>query len=153
MSSLELKIPPDVLWVLVAGLMWLSSLRTPRLDLPTPIRVGSAVALTVAGVWFVVGARMSLDKAKTTWRPMTPGQSTSLVSTGVYGVSRNPIYLGMLLVMLGLGVALSSPVALALSVVFVLYLDRFQIEPEERALSTILGQEYQDYQTRVRRWL
>ena len=153
MSRLELKIPPDVLWVLVAGLMWLTSLRTPRLDLPTPIRVGSAVALTVAGVWFVVGARMSLDKAKTTWRPMTPGQSTSLVSTGVYGVSRNPIYLGMLLVMLGLGVALSSPVALALSVVFVLYLDRFQIEPEERALSTILGQEYQEYQTRVRRWL
>ena len=153
MSRLELKIPPDVVWVLVAGLMWPVSVRTPRLDVPSPIRVVVAVALTVAGVWFVVAARMSLDKAKTTWRPMTPGQSTSLVSTGVYSVSRNPIYLGMLLVMLGLGVALSSPAALALSVVFVLYLDRFQIEPEERALSTILGQQYSAYQTRVRRWL
>jgi len=153
MSRLELRIPPDAVWVLVAGIMWLVSLRTPRLDVATPIRVGAAVALTVAGVWFVVGARVLLDKAKTTWSPMTPGHSTSLVSTGVYGVSRNPIYLGMLLVMVGLGIALSSPVALALSAVFVLYVDRFQIEPEESALSAILGQEYRDYQTKVRRWL
>jgi protein-S-isoprenylcysteine O-methyltransferase Ste14 len=152
-SRLELKVPPDVVWVLVAGLMWLVSLRTPRLDVASPIRVGTAVALTVVGVWLVVSARMSLERANTTWRPMTPGQATALVDTGVYRVSRNPVYLGMLFVMLGLAVALSSPAALALSAVFVLYIDRFQIEPEERALSAVLGREYLDYQGRVRRWL
>ena len=153
MSRLELKVPPDVVWVLVAGLMWFASLRTTRLDLPSPLRVGAAVVLTVAGVWFVVDARMSLEREKTTWRPMTPGQATSLVTSGAYRVSRNPMYLGMLLVLLGLGVALSSPAAVAASAVFAFYIDRFQIVPEERALTAVLGEEYLDYRTRVRRWL
>jgi protein-S-isoprenylcysteine O-methyltransferase Ste14 len=152
-SRLELKVPPDVIWILVAGLMWLVSTRTPKVDLPSLVRVGTTVVLTVIGIWFVVGARMSLESADTTWRPLTPGQTTRLVSTGVYGLSRNPVYLGMLFVMLGLAIALSSPAALALSAVFVLYLNRFQIAPEERALSAVLGQEYLDYQARVRRWL
>ena len=153
MSHLELKVPPDVVWVLVAGLMWLASVRTPRLGLPSPLRIGIAVALTVVGVWAMVSARVLLERANTTWRPMTPGQATSLVTSGVYSLSRNPIYLGMLLVMLGWAVALASLAALALSSVFVLYLDRFQIGPEERALSAILGQEYLDYLARVRRWV
>ena len=152
-SRLELKIPPDVVWVLVAGLMWLASLRTPKLDLPSPIRIGLAVVLTVVGIWFMVSARASLEKANTTWRPMSPGQTKSLVSSGVYRASRNPIYLGMLLVMLGFAVALSSLAALAVSAVFVLYIDRFQIQPEERALSSVLGDEYLDYRARVRRWI
>ena len=134
MSRLELKIPPDVVWILVAGLMWLVSVFTPNLGLQSPIRVGTGAVLAVVGIWFVLSARMSLARAKTTWRPMTPGQVSSLVSTGVYRLSRNPIYLGMLLVLLGFAVVLSSPAALAVSAVFVVYLDRFQIRPEERAL-------------------
>ena len=142
-----------MVWILVAGLMWLVSTRTPKVDLPSLIRVGTTVVLTVIGIWLVVSARRSLERADTTWRPMTPGQTTRLVTTGVYSMGRNPVYLGMLLVVLGLAVALSSPAALALTAVFVLYLNKFQIAPEERALSAVLGQEYLDYQARVRRWL
>ena len=153
MSRLELKVPPDVVWVLVAGLMWLASLITPHLDLPSQLRIGAAVVLAVVGVWAVVSARVSLERANTTWRPMTPGQTASLVTSGVYGFSRNPIYLGMLLVLIGWAVLLGSPAAFALSGVFVVYLDRFQIGPEERALTAILGQGFLDYRARVRRWL
>ena len=150
-SRLELKIPPDVVWVLVAGLMWLASLRTPKLDLPSPIRIGLAVVLTVVGIWFMVSARASLEKANTTWRPMSPGQTKSLVSSGVYRASRNPIYLGMLLVMLGFAVALSSLAALS-GVVCLRSLHRpLPSQPEERALSSVLGDEYLDYRARVRR--
>jgi len=152
-SRLELKIPPDVVWVLVAGLMWFVSVRTPRLDLPSSLRIGIGVVLTLGGVGAMASARASLERANTTWRPMIPEQTTSLVTSGVYGFSRNPVYLGMLLVMLGWAVLLASPAALVVSAVFVLYLDRFQIRPEERALSAILGQEYLDYLARVRRWL
>ena len=152
-SRLELKVPPDVVWVIVASLMWFASVKTPHLYLLPPLRNGVAVALTVVGIWAMVSARASLERANTTWRPMTPGQATSLVTSGVYGFSRNPIYLGMLLVMLGWAVLLTSPVAVVVSAVFVLYLDRFQIVPEERALSSVLGQEYLDYLRRVRRWL
>jgi protein-S-isoprenylcysteine O-methyltransferase Ste14 len=152
-SNLELKIPPDVVWVLVAGLMWFVSVRTPRVGLPAPIRIGAAVALTVAGVWMMVSARASLERANTTWRPMTPEDSSSLVTSGVYGFTRNPIYFGMLLVMLGLAVALASIWALITSAIFVVYIDRFQIVPEERALSATIGQEYLDYLASVRRWI
>ena len=153
MSRLELKVPPDVVWLFVAALMWLASMKTPRLAVPSAFRLALAVVLTSAGVWTIVSARLALERAHTSWRPMTPGKTTSLVTSGVYGISRNPIYLGMLLVILGLAVALASPAALVLSALFVLFIDRFQIRPEERALSAILGQEYLDYVRRVRRWV
>ena len=153
MSRLELKVPPDVVWVLVAGLMWLASATTPHVDIPSQFRVGTAVALTGVGVCAMVSARASLDRAHTTWRPMAPGRATSLVTSGVYGLSRNPIYLGMLFVLLGWAVLLASPAALASSGVFVLYLNRFQIGPEERALTATMGQEFLDYRVHVRRWL
>lgn len=153
MSRLELKVPPDVVWVLVAGLVWLVSRITPHPEVPSSVRVGAAVVVTAVGVWAIVAARISLEQANTTWSPMTPGQSTSLVSSGVYAFSRNPMYLGMLLVLIGWAVLLASAAALALSGVFVLYLDRFQIGPEERTLTAHLGQEFLDYRHRVRRWL
>jgi len=152
-SRLELMVPPDLVWVLVAVLMWLASIKTPRVSLPSPLRVTVAVALTIIGVWAMVAARVSLERAQTTWSPMAPRRTTSLVTSGVYGLSRNPIYLGMLLVMLGFAVALASPAAAVLSALFVLYLNRFQIVPEERVLAASLGQEYVDYVQRVRRWI
>jgi protein-S-isoprenylcysteine O-methyltransferase Ste14 len=152
-SRLELKVAPDVVWVIVAAVMWFASGRTPRVDLPDPLRVGIAIALTGAGVWAMVSARIALERADTTWHPTTPSKSTHLVTSGVFGLSRNPIYLGMLLVMIGFAVLLASPVALLLCAVFLLYIGRFQIVPEERALGQLLGQEYEDYLARVRRWI
>lgn len=153
MSRLELRIPPDVVWVVVAALMWLASRLTPGVLIPSGLRLGGAAVLAVAGIVLMVSARSALADANTTWHPMTPAESTNLVTTGVFGISRNPIYLGMLLVMLGFAVVLSSPVALLASALFVLYLDRFQIAPEERVLFAKLGQEYAEYQRRVRRWV
>lgn len=153
MSRLELRIPPDVVWVLVAALMWVASVSTPHVAVPATLRTVIAATATIAGVLLMASARAALTDAETTWHPTTPEQTTSLVSTGVYGMSRNPIYLGMLLVMVGWAVLLSSPAALLLSAVFVVYLDRFQIGPEERALSSAIGQPYLDYARRVRRWL
>lgn len=153
MSRLELKVPPDLAWVCVAALMWAASVMTPRVSLPSSLRATGAVALAILGVWAVVAARVSLGRAETTWGPMTPQQTTRLVTSGVYHISRNPIYLGMWLVLLSLAVASASPAAALLSGVFVLYLNRFQIGPEERVLTSILGREYEEYVRRVRRWI
>lgn len=152
-SRLELKIPPDVVGLMTVALMLLASVTTPRLVLPPVVRVPLALLLVIGGVWLIVAARLSLERAHTSWRPMTPSQTTSLVTSGVYRMSRNPIYLGMLLVLLGAAVALASPVSLILSAGFVLYIDRFQIRPEERVLRAKLGPEYSDYVARVRRWV
>jgi protein-S-isoprenylcysteine O-methyltransferase Ste14 len=152
-TGLELKVPPDAVWLGVAALMGLASLATPGLAISAPLRLVVAAPLVAAGIVFIVEARLVLSRAHTTWRPAEPGRTTSLVTHGVYRFSRNPIYLGMLLVLVAWGVLLASPVALVVSAAFVLYVDRFQIRPEERALSAVAGDEYRDYLRRVRRWL
>jgi len=152
-SRLELRIPPDVVWVLVAGLMWLASTVTPKLTLPSAVRIAAGATLTVLGVLAMASARAALSRADTTWLPMTPARTRRLVTSGVYRVSRNPIYLGMMLVLLGLAVLLTSPAALLVSAVFVLFLDLFQIAPEERALAAAFGREYVEYRAHVRRWI
>jgi protein-S-isoprenylcysteine O-methyltransferase Ste14 len=150
---LELKVPPDVVWLLIAGMMWIASAVTPGIAIPMAFRVGIALVLAGVGVGLIVNARVTLDRAHTTWSPSAPGRTTRLVTSGIYRFSRNPIYLGMLLVMIGWAVVLASPVAVVLSAAFVLYIDRFQIRPEERTLSALHGQDYRDYAERVRRWV
>ena len=85
--------------------------------------------------------------------PTKPGATSSLVTGGVFRLTRNPMYLSLVLYLLAWAVYLSNWLALLLVPLFVLYLDRFQIKPEERALSALFGPEYASYQARVRRWL
>ncbi len=109
--------------------------------------------LIVIGTALIVAARVALDRAGTTWHPTEPGRTTALVTSGVYRFSRNPTYLGMEIVLLSWAVMLASPAAALVSALFVVYIDRFQIRPEEMVLSVSLGQEYGDYARRVRRWV
>lgn len=153
MSGLELKIPPDVVWVAVAALMWPASTVGRAVPITAPLRFGLAGALIAAGIALIVAARIMLDQAHTTWHPAEPGCTSSLVTRGVYSVSRNPTYVGMLLVLIGWAVVLASQLALAASALFVLYLNRFQIKPEERTLAALLGDDYCRYASRVRRWV
>jgi protein-S-isoprenylcysteine O-methyltransferase Ste14 len=77
----------------------------------------------------------------------------TLVTHGVYRISRNPMYLGFLLFLIGTGFFVANISALLLIMIFVLYMNRFQIEPEEKHLENSFGQTYIDYKTRVRRWI
>ena len=153
MPNPELKIPPDVVALVVAALMWLASAVTPDLPFPLLVRILVAGVPAVAGAGLIIDARVMLGRARTTWQPGTPERTAALVTGGVYRFSRNPMYLGMLLILVGWAAALMSPAALGVSVVFVPYMDRFQIRPEERVLSALLGQRYRDYLSEVRRWL
>ena len=153
MSSLELKIPPDAVWVTVAGLMWLASRVTVGFDAAGSRRLLLALILIAIGTGLIVAARVALNRGGTTWHPTEPGRTTALVTSGVYRFSRNPTYLGMEIVLLGWAVVLASPAAALVSALFVAYIDRFQIQPEELTLSVSLGQDYRDYSKRVRRWV
>ena len=153
MSRLELRVPPDVVWIAVAALMWLVSTVTPGLAIPGLVRSALAAPLFAAGIALIVAARVALDRAHTTWLPSTPERTNTLVTSGVFGYSRNPTYLGMWLVLVGWSVMLADPAALALTELFVLYMDRVQVVPEERVLTELIGDKYRDYTRRVRRWL
>ena len=153
MPGLELKIPPPLVAAVVAGAMVAAAkLLPPVLALSPGVRVGTALVLAGVGAGFDVAGLLAFRKAKTTVNPLAPQRSTSVVTHGVYGLTRNPMYLGLALMLLGLAVYLASPWALLGPVVFVTYITRFQIQPEERALAARFGTGYAAYCARVRRW-
>jgi protein-S-isoprenylcysteine O-methyltransferase Ste14 len=153
LQALELKIPPPVFAALIAGAMWAISRVAPSIDAPDPIRIPVAAILALAGGLFLIAGMVSFALARTTINPLKPETTAYLVRSGVYGISRNPMYVGLLFVLLGWAVYLASAWALLGPVVFVPYMNRFQIAPEERVLSARFGTEYADYASKVRRWL
>jgi protein-S-isoprenylcysteine O-methyltransferase Ste14 len=153
MNALELKIPPLAQVLIIAGLMSLAAALSRDFLLPLAIRwwgamlfVGSGGLLALAGVW-------SCHRRGTTVNPLQPETASALVTSGVYRLSRNPMYAGFLLCLCGWGCYLGNAYALLGPVAFVLYMNRFQIIPEERALERIFGAEYDAYRRMVRRWL
>ena len=154
MSALELKIPPPFVGAIAAAGMVCASLwLAPVLALPAGIRVGGALALVALGAGFDFSGLWAFKKAKTTFSPMRPDRSATVVQTGVYRITRNPMYLGLVFILLGLALYLASPWALLGPLAFAAYITRFQILPEERVLTARFGAAYTDYRAKVRRWL
>jgi protein-S-isoprenylcysteine O-methyltransferase Ste14 len=153
MRSLELKVPPPAVALVAGVLMWLVSWATPALGFVFPARNLFAIGLAAAGVMTAVSGVVTFWRAKTTVNPTKPQSSSSLVNWGVYAVTRNPMYLGLLLVLTGEAIFLSNALACLFLPAFIVYINRFQIAPEERALTSLFGQQFVAYQSRVRRWL
>lgn len=154
MKSLELKIPPP-LWMLLTGLIMYGLARLlPVLSWPWPGRGWIAGLLVGAGVLCGVLGVLSFRRYRTTVHPQYPHLSTFLVTRGIYRLSRNPMYLGMLCLLLGWAVWLSNAAALLIGPpCFVLAITRWQIIPEERALKDLFGSTFVLYAEQVRRWL
>jgi protein-S-isoprenylcysteine O-methyltransferase Ste14 len=101
--------------------------------MPNLARVTTAIAIAMAGIVIAILGVIALRRAKTTVSPLKPEATSSIVTSGVYGFTRNPMYLGLALALLAWAVFVSSAWALLGPVAFVLYMNRFQIIPEERA--------------------
>jgi protein-S-isoprenylcysteine O-methyltransferase Ste14 len=153
MRSLEHRIPPALVAVAIAGLMFAVSRAAPGLAVQVPGRTTIALALTALGVALAFAGVMAFHAKRTTVNPLKPADSSSLVSGSVYRFTRNPMYLGMLLVLAGWAVYFANAAAAPLPLLFVLYMNRFQIRPEEKALRELFGAEAEAYMARVRRWL
>ena len=153
MRSLELKVPPPAVALIIAVMMWLLSLLASALAFTIPARILIATVLASAGVATAVAGFTTFARAKTTVNPTTPEKSSSLVSRGVYSITRNPMYLGLLFVLTAWAIFLANPLPFLLLPVYMLYINRFQIVPEERALTSLFGREFAAYQSRVRRWI
>ena len=153
MNALELKVPPLVLVLVLALAMWFAAMQLPSLAMTLPWRHGLAVTISGVGILFLLAGGYAFQKAKTTFNPMKPDTASSVVASGIYRVSRNPMYVGFLFALAGWATFLSHPLPFLLLPVFVAYMNRFQISPEERALSAKFGDEYDTYKQGVRRWL
>ena len=153
MSSLELKIPPLALAVVVAVLMWLVAKFLPVIEVDRVFAGVVAAGLATGGIVCIVAGVLQFRASSTTVNPTRPDKTATLVTGGIYTYTRNPMYVGMTLMLLGWSLWLGSVYALILPVTFVLYMNRFQIAPEEKALHARFGTEFLTYKSRVRRWL
>lgn len=153
MNALELKIPPPAVAFLIAIAMWFASKVGPSIALPLLVRSLAFGALALAGGAVALAGDLAFRRARTTINPFRPQNTSALVTSGVYRRTRNPMYVGLLFVVVGWCAFLCSATALLGPVAFVAYITRFQIIPEERILLSKFGPSYADYLTRVRRWL
>jgi Putative protein-S-isoprenylcysteine methyltransferase len=153
MHVLELKVPPVALVFLMAALMWFVSWAMPAFGFEFPSGDVFAMSVAIAGAIISGLGILSFRQARTTVNPMKPDSTSSLVMSGIYRLTRNPMYLGFLLVLLGWAIFLSNALAFVFLPVFVVYMNHFQIEPEEKALHSLFGPPFVMYTLRVRRWL
>ena len=151
---LALKVPPLALTVGAAIVMVVVTAtfgRTTSVRPEVAIPIGIAAAL--AGLLLALRGVIDFRRAQTTIDPRHPEQSARLVTTGVYRWTRNPMYLGFVAALAGLAIALQSVAGLAIASLAAVYLQRFQIHPEERILQRRFGDAFNVYLGQVRRWL
>ena len=153
MRRLELRIPPLAVVVLAALLMWLIAAFTPGVRLYIPGQTAVASVVAGCGLLICVIGILQFRRAGTTVNPLRPEAASGLVTRGIYRFTRNPMYVGFALVLLAWAVFLQNPLNIIVLVAFVVYIDRFQVRPEERALKSKFGAQFDTYKRKVRRWL
>ena len=150
---MKLHIPPPILMLLAATLMWALCRWLPMahwIERPWN-RLG--VIPAAIGLAITVAAIRRFRQARTTVNPMDPSTATQLVTDGVFRISRNPMYLGLLLLLIGWAIWLHGASPWVIPPLFVFAITRVQIIPEERALERLFGAQYVAYRRSVARWI
>lgn len=148
--SLENRIPPPVV---ALGCGVLIYLLRDHLRVFFPGQVYVAAIILVASFAVMALALREFRRARTTVNPLQPETASALVQRGVFSVSRNPMYLGLLGILVAWTLYLGAIAGIVVLVLFVAWMNRFQIGPEERAMATLFDREFSRYRSRVRRWL
>ena len=152
LNALELKVPPLALVFLFGALMWLVSAYSV-FTIALPWRSALAFIFYTGGSAIVLAGILTFRRMKTTVNPLTPEATTTMVTSGICRFTRNPMYLGFLLILVGWAIADSNLLAFAFLPLFVWYMNRFEILPEERALGAKFSETFTRYKRSVRRWV
>ena len=153
MKALESKVPPPIVAFLAAAMMWGIANVAPAIEIGAGLRFALVAILVTIGGILAFSGFYAFGRAKTTISPIHIEEASSLVTTGIYRYTRNPMYLGLLMLLLAFTAYLAVPWALVGPLAFALFIARFQIIPEERVLAAKFGDVYRAYQAQVRRWL
>lgn len=147
----SVKIHPPVLLLIHIGAAWLLGRFILLPVAVSPLFRNIGLGMTGIGILLGILAFFSFMKARTTLDPH--GSVKTVVSTGIYRITRNPIYLGMVFMLIGFPLAFGNVWGIPLAPVFILLMNKLVIEPEEAYLEQKFGEEYTGYKRRVRRWL
>ena len=153
MRFLELKVPPVAQFLAVAAGMWLVARYAPALSAETPLRKLLIVLFIGLGGIVAVAAIAAFRSAGTTVDPRSPAKASRLVVRGIYRYSRNPMYLGLVFLLIAWALYLSNALGFAGLPLFIVAMNRLQIRPEERAMELQFGDDFRAYRQSVRRWI
>jgi protein-S-isoprenylcysteine O-methyltransferase Ste14 len=150
---IRMRIPPGLVALAGALAIWAMARYVPGARVAVPgHRVMAAVFLIIGAVLMVLGVASFL-RARTSVDPLRPEKASTLVVSGIYRFTRNPMYLGFALMLLALAFRLSAWPGIVIVALFVAYMNRFQIRPEEDALEARFGDAAREYRRAVRRWI
>jgi len=138
---------------LAAAMSWLAAWAAPSLAFDFPGRAVLALLLVAAAVSVGLAGVVAFRRARTTVNPLQPERASALVTGGIYRHTRNPMYLAVATMLLAWGLWLGNALGPLGAVLFIAWMDRLQIPPEERALAALFGEEFERYRRTVRRWL
>lgn len=147
------RVPPVAVTLIVAALMWAVARTLPSLRFDFAGRTLLAVALALAAGAIGIAGLRAFHRARTTSNPLQPERASALVTDGIYRRTRNPMYVALAVALLGWAVQLGHALAPLGVGLFMTWMNRFQIAPEERALARLFGTEFERYTREVRRWL
>lgn len=153
LQSLERKVLPPVVAIMAAAVMWGLANEQALLRYEIPHKAFICGALVGLAVLIDLVALRLFMTAKTTINPISPDKATKLVTTGVYRYTRNPMYMANLIILLAWLIWLGSIYSVSGLILYVVYMNQFQIKPEERVLLNLFEHEYSFFCSRVRRWI
>ena len=113
----------------------------------------SSLLMILIGLTIIVIGVKTFNNSDTTINPLNPSEASHLVTEGVFSYTRNPMYLGMVIILLGVSIYNGVYIGIIILPCFIFYITEFQIKPEEKAMEEIFAGDYTDYLKRVRRWL
>lgn len=145
------KIPPPLVTIFFGCCIYFS--KDFFLTINTQVLTLFSYVLFLLGFGILFSAARSFKEYKTTINPIKIETASSLVVSGIFNYSRNPMYLGMALILLGLSLKFNLIGGLIFTALFILFITNFQIKPEEKAMQKIFGEEFLSYKNKVRRWL
>lgn len=149
--NLKTKIPPPIVTLGFGILIFYSTQIIPSVTFPLQRSLGAVFLF--AGLGVTLSAILTFRRLQTTINPLQPNTASSLATTGVFKLSRNPMYLGLLLILISLSIYSGALAAMVLLPGFIIYITLYQILPEEQAMQMLFSEAYTDYCQQVRRWI
>ena len=150
---MHLKVPPPAIFLVAVLLLAAGHRVLPSLSITLPGQVSAALLLGLAGIVPGLQAVIEFIARKTTIDPRAPEKASTLVTGGIYRFSRNPMYLGLLCLLLAFALFWGTLTVIVVAPLFVWYMTEFQIKPEEDRLRQVFGADYEAYLAEVRRWI
>ncbi len=150
---MKLLIPPPLQAIICAACMWSIASIFPSLNFSFGLQQSLAILICLIGIGIDLLSVGLFARVKTTVSPFSPDKTSSLVTSGMYQYTRNPMYFGMLLILTGIAIWLGNIASFIMLPIFVWFITNLQIIPEEQILIEKFGEEYGDYMMRVRRWI